>query len=227
MYKNNHPKVVLSEIIYYDKKTNTYYTSGYDLEFDTHKDLIEFLARANRPVLNWYEDPIPDRFKNIYLDNQALNGISEDLDYKYLFWLDTPKQPNVDVRLFKDEVDSEYKKILKRGDNFYNEYRSERAKELQDHLKRKQNRRRHKCYPLRRDARYIQRAKNYSAMKYEEGCKQFAKPKDKWFKIIWPDEDFCSGHSTGWKDNAGNRYRHQWEPKAVRIFRKAKKHCNC
>lgn len=60
-------------------------------------------------------------------------------------------------------------------------------------------------------------------MEAEEEYKRFVKAKDKAFKSIWPDEDFGGYHSTGWKDNSGNRYRHQWEAKERRNYEKIKR----
>lgn len=89
--------------------------------------------------------------------------------------------------------------------------------------KEKQGRSQHKCYPWRDDARYIQRARAAYAMEAEEEYRRFVKAKDKSFKSIWPDEEFNGYHSTGWKDNSGNRYRHQWEAKERRNYEKIKR----
>ena len=60
-------------------------------------------------------------------------------------------------------------------------------------------------------------------MEAEEEYKEFVKVKDKRYRSIWPDEDFRGYGSSGWKDNPGNRYRHQWEAKAKRNFEKVKR----
>ena len=60
-------------------------------------------------------------------------------------------------------------------------------------------------------------------MEAEEEYRRFVKAKDKSFKSIWPDEEFNGYHSTGWKDNSGNRYRHQWEAKERRNYEKIKR----
>lgn len=86
-----------------------------------------------------------------------------------------------------------------------------------------QGRAKHKCYPWRRDSKYIHRARAAYGMEAEEEYKEFAKAKDKEFKSVWPDEDFGGYHSTGWKDNSGNRYRHQWEARENRKFEKIKR----
>lgn len=90
-------------------------------------------------------------------------------------------------------------------------------------IKSRQGRANHKCYPWRRDSKYIHRACAAYGMEAEEEYKEFVKAKDKEFKSVWPDEDFGGYHSTGWKDNSGSRYRHQWEARESRRFEKIKR----
>lgn len=180
------------------------------------------------------------------MDNQALNGLMRKdpydeiiytmyhypisrLHYKsindewkinnYLFWLDTSGQPNYDVRNLRDKVNAEYirQSEIKTDMQYYYKMQAERRH------KEKQGRSQHKCYPWRDDARYIQRARAAYAMEAEEEYRRFVKAKDKSFKSIWPDEEFNGYHSTGWKDNSGNRYRHQWEAKERRNYEKIKR----
>ena len=184
------------------------------------------------------------------MDNQALNGLMRKdlydstydeimytmyhypisrLHYKsindewkinnYLFWLDTSGQPNYDARNLRDKVNAEYirQSEIKTDMQYYYKMQTERRH------KEKQGRSQHKCYPWRDDARYIQRARAAYAMEAEEEYRRFVKAKDKSFKSIWPDEEFNGYHSTGWKDNSGNRYRHQWEAKERRNYEKIKR----
>lgn len=137
----------------------------------------------------------------------------------YLFWLDTSGQPNYDARNLRDKVNAEYirQSEIKTDMQYYYKMQTERRH------KEKQGRSQHKCYPWRDDARYIQRARAAYAMEAEEEYRRFVKAKDKSFKSIWPDEEFNGYHSTGWKDNSGNRYRHQWEAKERRNYEKIKR----
>ena len=136
---------------------------------------------------------------------------------KFLFWLDTPEQPNIDVRIFKKEVDAAFLFIPKNISHIEWNY------SIMASIKSRQGRAKHKCYPWRRDSRYIHRARAAYGMEAEEEYREFVKAKDKEFKSIWPDEDFGGYHSTGWKDNSGNRYRHQWEARESRKFEKIKR----
>ena len=90
---------------------------------------------------------------------------------------------------------------------------------------KKQGQKTHRAYRGRTDCHYIQRAKEtYWLLFDEEEYRTFSKPKDRTFKSVWPDEDFIHGrHGSGWKDNPGNRCRHQWEPKVARSFAKTKR----
>lgn len=233
IYPVKHPKIHLSEVIGYDVKNKIYYISNKsDIIFDTKDELIDFLARANEPVVNFDGKTIKGKFRNKYMDNQALNGISRRCPYlttdwaseidrfwkvnDFLFWLDTPERPNIDVRLFKEEVNAVYTAKYQ-SNNSYLFFRYKKSRKMS------QGRTSHKCYPMRNDARYIQRARQAYGMEAEDEYKFFVKAKDKKYRSIWPDEDFGGYHSTGWKDNAGNRYRHQWEAKEQRNFEKIKK----
>ena len=249
MYKINPPKIHLSTVLGYDVEGKRYIVKDEKI-FDTERELVCFLARYNRQVCNFEGEPIAGRYNNKYMDNQALNGLMRKdlydstydeimytmyhypisrLHYKsindewkinnYLFWLDTSGQPNYDVRNLRDKVNAEYirQSEIKTDMQYYYKMQAERRH------KEKQGRSQHKCYPWRDDARYIQRARAAYAMEAEEEYRRFVKAKDKSFKSIWPDEEFGGYHSTGWKDNSGNRYRHQWEAKARRNYRIARK----
>lgn len=250
MYNVIRPKIHLSIVLGYDLKDKKLYISDDDRVFDDISELITFLAGANKPVLNWVGTPIPGMYKNEYMDNQALDGLARkgfydevpgmsrkrsyeykslDDDWKvnkYLFWIDIPGSPNFDVRLLKPEVNAEYEKILNnnlslKSPDWYKMF--DWYKSFKRRMTRRQGRSRHKNYPWRCDARYIHRARAAYGMEAEEEYKEFVKKKDKDFKSIWPDEDFGGYHSTGWKDNSGNRYKHQWETKAKRDFEKMRK----
>lgn len=249
MYKINPSKIHLSTVLGYDVEGKRYIVKDEKI-FDTERELVCFLARYNRPVCNFEGEPIEGRYNNKYMDNQALNGLMRKdlhdstydeimytmyhypisrLHYKsindewkinnYLFWLDTSGQPNYDVRNLRDKVNAEYirQSEITRDMQYYYKMQAERRH------KEKQGRNQHKCYPWRDDARYIQRARAAYAMEAEEEYRRFVKAKDKSFKSIWPDEEFNGYHSTGWKDNSGNRYRHQWEAKERRNYEKIKR----
>ena len=250
MYKINPPKIHLSKVIGYDVKKRIYAVKD-EKTFDTEDELICFLAQHNYPVYNFADNPIKGKYKNKYLDNQALNGISRrslddhsiydetvhmlyphritnvyyqgiNADWKlneYLFWLDAPGQPNFDARNLSDKVNAEYLRQSAIKTDWRQYYR---MKAEQKH-KEMQGRKCHKCYPYRDDARYIQRARAAYAMEAEEEYREHVRAKDKVFKYVWPDEDFGGYHSTGWKDNSGNRYKHQWEVKEKRNFEKMKR----
>lgn len=231
MYKTSQPKIHLSRISGYDKKT---YIISEDHIYDSEKDLISFLAENHKPVLNFDGKSIPNTFKNEFLEDQALCGYSRkgywdniedniycrenmDEDWKlnsYLFWLDAPGQPNLDVRNLKKEIEKEYRLQNEKKSLFQGRYDP----------KHRQGRKSHKYYSGRGDSRFIQRARAAYGMVAEEEYRPFVKPKDKAFRGCWPDEDFGNGGgSTGWKDNSGNRYHYQWEAKAKREFEKTKK----
>lgn len=249
MYKINPPKIHLSTVLGYDVEGKRYIVKDEKI-FDTERELVCFLARYNRPVCNFEGEPIAGRYNNKYMDNQALNGLMRKglydstydeivytmyhypisrLHYKsindewkinnYLFWLDTSGQPNYDVRNLRDKVNAEYirQSEIKTDIRYYYKMQAEKRH------KERQGRSQHKCYPWRDDARYIQRARAAYAMEAEEEYRRFVKAKDKSFKSIWPDEEFNGYHSTGWKDNSGNRYRHQWEAKERRNYEKIKR----
>lgn len=235
IYTVEQPKIHLSEVIGYDPENKVYYLSDKpDIIFDNEEELIKFLARVHRQVVNWNGKPIRGEFRNKYMENQALNGLSRksryenaiegatevNLDWKvnnFLFWFDTPEQSIIDVRVFKKEVDATFFSIPKNISHI------EWNCSIMASIKSRQGRAKHKFYTWRRDSRYIHRARAAYGMEAEEEYKEFAKAKDKEFKSVWPDEDFGGYHSTGWKDNSGNRYRHQWEARENRRFEKIKR----
>lgn len=127
IYTVEQPKIHLSEVIGYGPENKIYIISN-DIFFGNKEELIRFLARAHKQVVNWNGKPIRGEFRNEYMENQALNGFSRKSRYenvideslhvtepnmdwkvnKFLFWLDTPEQPNIDVRIFKKEVDTAF-----------------------------------------------------------------------------------------------------------------------
>ena len=154
--------------------------------------------------------------KRIFCGNISYEkGIDDDWkSYSYIFWLDAPGNPNIDVRNLKKEIEKEYRLQTVKKPVSQNRYDP----------KHRQGRKSHKYYSGRGDSRFIQRARATYGMEAEEEYRAFVKPKDKAFRGCWPDEDFGNGgSSTGWKDNSGNRYRYQWEAKAKREFEKIRK----
>ena len=139
----------------------------------------------------------------------------------YIFWFDTKEMPNFDVRNLKDKVERRYKEKQPEWDKYgwlrWNGITGNRRTIYRQHPKS------HKNSPWRRDCRYIQRARAAYGMEAEEEYKEFVKVKDKRYRSIWPDEDFRGYGSSGWKDNPGNKYRHQWEAKAKRDFENVKR----
>ncbi len=140
---------------------------------------------------------------------------------KYIFCWNLPGRPYFDVRNLKKEIEKKYFDHVK-------EARLDNLNSKKYTKKRFHGRRKHKTYVWRDDAKYIQRGKAASGMMAEPEYKELVKPKDKGMKSIWKDEDFCSkGRSTGWKDNSGYKYRHQWEVKAARDYERAKRKKEC
>lgn len=77
IYTVEQPKIHLSEVIGYAPESKVYYTSDkLDVVFDSKEELIRFLARAHKQVVNWNGKPIRGEFRNEYMENQALNGFS-------------------------------------------------------------------------------------------------------------------------------------------------------
>lgn len=243
MYNVKHPRIHLSKVIDYDVKKKTY-TITDDMVFDSEEELIDFLARYHYPKYNFAGNEIPGVYKNRYMDSQALTGYSrnsylydfvgikdkpsnyKEINYdwilcSYIFWLDTKEMPNFDVRNLKNKVERRYKEKKPEWDK-YGWLRWSR-KNTKRYFRIKQHPKSHKNSPWRRDCRYVQRARAAYGMEVEEEYKEFVKAKDKGYRSIWPDEDFRGYGSSGWKDNPGNRYRHQWEAKTKRDFEKAKR----
>lgn len=241
MYNVRHPRIHLSKVIDYDAKKKIYATTD-DMVFDSENELIDFLARHHYPKYNFVGNEIPGVYKNMYMDSQALTGYSRNshlydfvmykpsnckeinhdwILYSYIFWLDTKDMPNLDVRNLKDKVERKY--IEKKSE--WDKYGWLRWNSITGSKKAfcKQRPKSHKNYHWRNDSRYIQRARIAYGMEAEEEYKEFVKAKDKGYRSIWPDEDFRGYGSSGWKDNPGNRYRHQWEAKVKRNFEKTKR----
>ena len=223
------PKICLSEKAEYDPKTGKYY-AVMTRKFQDEEELITFLAVNQKPAYNWKEEPVSGRYENRYLDCQALAGIPRNY-YEgnafypslvcILFWLDTPGKPILNVRRYREAVTKKYLLLLEEKGAMYQAWEKLVRR---PHLPR-QGRRRHQSCCLRGTSNYIQRARlAYGLLADEEEYRVFSKPKDRAFKCIWPDEDFARGrHGNGWKDNSGNRYRHQWEAKACRKYKKQKR----
>ena len=244
MYNVKYPRIHLSKVIDYDVKKKTY-TITDDMVFDSEEELIDFLARYHYPKYNFAGNEIPGEYKNKYMDCQALTGYSrnshlydfvmnkplkpsdcKEINYdwilcSYIFWFDTKEMPNFDVRNLKDKVERRYKEKQPEWDKYgwlrWNGITGNRRTIYRQHPKS------HKNSPWRRDCRYIQRARAAYGMEAEEEYKEFVKVKDKRYRSIWPDEDFRGYGSSGWKDNPGNKYRHQWEAKTKRDFEKVKR----
>ena len=224
IYTTQVPKICLSEKAEYDKKKNCYY-AVITRTFSTEKELITFLAMQQKEVLNWDGNPIPGAYKNPYMDHQAFTGITQEIlegVYPYiLFWLDVPESPILDVRKYKEDVLKKYRLLQQEENGMYKAWYGLSAHKSY----KKQGQKTHRIYRGRTDCRYIRRTKEaYWLLFDEEEYRTFSKPKDRAFKSVWPDEDFIHGrHGSGWKDNPGNRCRHQWEPKAARSFAKTKR----
>ena len=75
IYTVEQPKIHLSEVIGYDPENKIYLISK-DIFFGNKEELIRFLARAHKQVVNWNGKPIRGEFRNEYMENQALNGFS-------------------------------------------------------------------------------------------------------------------------------------------------------
>lgn len=242
MFKVEQPNIIFSEVVDYAKETDVIYYKDIAI-FHSMDKLIEALACHHRPVLNLDFKPITGQFYNKYLEAQTLMGthpvgsLLYDDGYfrlnrnfwigKYMFCWDTPGRPYFDVRNLKSEIEKKYFEGIKKTNSF-SAYRQDKLNPKRRIKKKFYRHKYHKSYEWRDDARYIQRGRAASGMMAEPEYKEFAKPKDRWMKSIWKDEDFCSkGGSSGWKDNSGYRYRHQWEVKAARDYERAKRKKEC
>lgn len=249
MFKIEQTNIIFSEVIDYNSKKDIIYYKDIAV-FSSIDKLVNALAYHHHPVLNWNFEPIPGQFRNIYLEAQTLTGIKnrcpllddDILGYfmfnpttgigKYMFCWNVPGRPYLDVRILKKEIEKKYFENVKEAANCKNRayrYRQDELNLKQCTNKKFNRRKRHKAYEWRDDARYIHRGRAASGMMTEPEYKEFVKPKDRWMKNIWKDEEFCSkgGRSSGWKDNSGYKYRHQWEVKAAREYKKAKKNKKC
>ena len=161
IYTVEQPKIHLSEVIGYGPENKIYIISN-DIFFGNKEELIRFLARAHKQVVNWNGKPIRGEFRNEYMENQALNGFSRKSRYenvideslhvtelnmdwkvnKFLFWIDTPEQPNIDVRIFKKEVDAAFLFIPKNISHIEWNY------SIMASIKNRQGRAKHKCYKI-------------------------------------------------------------------------------
>lgn len=239
MFKTVKPNLHLSILTGY--KNGKFQTDGKDIVFSTEKEAVKFLARHNSPVYNWMGKPIPGMYVNKYMDNQALNGVIRtestqgsiftDIDDnskekiiiapglkvgRYLFWWDTAGQPMYDVRLLKDNVNKEYEDNVKGNIRWPCMERRYKSK--------KQGRPQHIRYALRSNTHYIQRKRMALglAADTDEEYRKFAKP-DETRMSFFGDDEYGNGRgSSGWKDNPGNKYRHQWEAKQDRKYKKLK-----
>lgn len=219
MFQAMHPKIHLSEVIDYDIKKKEYMLKDL-LIFDNEEELVYFLAINTSYALDFSRWPciLLSKKNNPYMDNQALIGIERTTENsssvhnknvwindewrlpKYLFWIDSTDRPNFDVRILQKKVDK----------GFHNSSMIPKSVKSKKKTQTKQSKKRHACWTYRKDARYIQRAKIAYGLAAEDEYKQFSKAKDRAFASCWPDEDFSGRRSSGWKDNPGNKYMHQW-----------------
>lgn len=239
MYKVNHPKIHLTILESYDVKTKEFTRKCEDIVFNDVQELISFLVPNTYPRLNYMGNPVCNQFKNVYWDYQTLNGttyyyedytalrgygipngyIKTDWNHmigKYMFWLDSPGCPYYDVRNLKKEV-------INRYISEYPEYNNPHMMLWLKKFTVRQNRSRHSLKYDRTNSKYIKRVKEFDGLKHDEPeYRLLAKPKDKELFIYSYDEDnFTHNHSgTGWKDNSGKKFRHQWERKEYRIFKR-------
>lgn len=230
MYNVKHPKIVRAYVVSYDQDTNIMY---YEIKetYDSEEELARYLARFHKPVYNIWGNIIPNVYTNIYMDFQALNGItySEFPFYsetnfnrlkfshnkyicRHIFFYDSKDKPYYDVRKLRKKVEQ----LKKDEDISYWPYEYKNSK------KRGEKPKHHICYTYRKNMQYIQRIKAADSMDVDPDYKEFVKPKDKELKCSWSD-DFAGRRSSGWKDNPGVKSRHQWERKAKREFEKIKK----
>lgn len=237
MHEVMRPKIHLARLEY--DESGKIYVAGKEKILHSEKELIDFLA-ANQPSNRFGVNP--------YFVSQALGGIlrasdsmtgwlqGERCSYfmnertgmtckldRYIFWLDVPGRPAVDVRKYEKKVKelkteygcSQYLQSVFFGKYYYDESSWNREKK-----KYGQSPKTHRAWRYRSDAKYIHRFREACNPEYKE----FSKPKDRRLQYVWPDEDFPKGRrSSGWKDNPGNKYRRQWEPKAKREFEKVKR----
>lgn len=174
----------------------------------------EYRVDINSPELYWRGN-----YRVIYAHYGGLGDGWRIPDY--LFWLDAPGRPNLDVRQYRKEVERKYLEYQQNPKQKYADALAEYRKKK----KRRQGHAYHHAYRWRSDCHYIQRAKQgYWLLADEEEYRQLSKPKDRKFRSMWPSEDCIHGRrSSGWKDNPGAKHRKQWMAKAEREYRKIKK----
>lgn len=203
MYVYKKPVLHLSEVNgYVDGK---YITIGDDILFHSEEELISFLTRYHHPVINFFGDKYI--LGNKYIDNQIFDANHINNDCNYIFWWDLPGQPFYDVRLLKPKIDKKYEERCRSVWAFH-KFRWNA-----------QGRVKHTRYTGRCKLRYAQRRRAAIGLLYdpEEEYRALVKPKDLYYDL-WMNEDFFGDGkgSSGWKDNPGNKYRHQWEPRQKR-----------
>lgn len=230
MYQTRQPKIYLGQTGEYDGQSKTFPVTIIKI-FCTKEELIAFLASKHSQAYDAF-GVRPGLYANRYMQNQALTGVERSSEYygglddgwripDYLFWLDTPGRPNLDVRQYEKEVERKY---LEYQQNQKQKY----ADALAEYSKKKKSRQGHAYHHAcrwRSDCHYIQRAKQgYWLLADEEEYRQLSKPKDRKFRSVWPSEDCIHGRrSSGWKDNPGTKHQKQWMAKAEREYRKIKK----
>ena len=251
MYQVYQPKICFGKTGTYDKRNNTFQVKIMEV-FDTEQELITFLAKAHSAECNALWNITPGKYANKYMQNQALTGAERSSEYEidrysfdawlfgrgkvvhahafkdgwripdYLFWLYAPGLPNVDVRKYEKEVEKKYLELQANENCSFREWLTK----YQNRKKRIQGRASHHSCRWRSDCHCIQRAKQNAWLQSDEKeYRKLAKPKDRQFKSIWPDEDCVHGRrSSGWKDNPGNKQKKQWMAKAAREYEKIRRH---
>ena len=238
MYPVRKPGIILFRL----EKDGVYRKSR---EFTDEQELAKFLAQYERPIINWDGTAIPGMFQNDYMDFQAVSGeqywksiryASSESGYLYkeveeiwhprlyMFCWNTVGFPVYDVRNLMPVVRKIYYEEQKRKSQI--RYRVRR--------RQKQGRAKHTTGTIRRNTFHLEGLKREAGLycdrpcfdeetEVEEDYRRFVKPGVLARKHMWIDEDCCGRSGTGWKDNPGSKYRKQWERKAEREERKAKR----
>lgn len=238
MYPVRKPGIILFRL----EKDGIYRKSR---EFTNEQELAKFLAQYERPIINWVGVAIPNMFQNDYIDFQVVSGeqyrksiryASSESGYLYkeieeiwhprlyMFCWNTVGFPVYDVRNLMPVVRKIYYEAQKR--KYQIRYRARR--------RQKQGRAKHTTGTIRRNTFHLEGLKREAGLycdrpcfdeetEVEEDYRRFVKPGVLARKHMWIDEDCCGRTSNGWKDNPGSKYRKQWERRAEREERKAKR----
>lgn len=238
MYPVRKPGIILFRL----EKDGIYRKSR---EFTDEQELAKFLVQYEQPITNWDGVAIPGMFQNDYIDFQAVSGeqyqksiryactesgyLYKDIEEiwhprLYMFCWNVVGLPVYDVRNLMPVVRKIYYEEQKR--KYQIRYRTRR--------RQKQGRAKHTTGTIRRNTFHLEGLKREAGLysdrpcldeesEVEEDYRRFVKPGVLARKHMWIDEDCCGRTSNGWKDNPGSKYQKQWERKAEREARKAKR----